>query len=255
MDQERTATMTEEEWLKCTDPQAILRFLRGKTSDRKLRLFAVACHKRVWHLLSDKHDCRKTIEFAERLADGLASTNELHGHAWGKQESVSWVVLYKAWDAAENALDFGAGTAREAVLRMDPEKCKERENAFNAAWVNHRLGEAMRIADAAMPIEWVAKGKSAWTEERASQCKVLREVFGNPFRSPAIDSAWLAWNGGTVPKIAQPIYDDWAFDRLPVLADALEGAGCTDADLLGHCRGSGPHVRGCWAVDLVLGRE
>ena len=84
---------------------------------------------------------------------------------------------------------------------------------------------------------------------------MMREVFGNPFRpAPAIDPSWLAWNGGTVRKLAQAIYDDRAFDRLPVLADALEDAGCNDAELLSLCRGPGPHARGCWALDLLLGK-
>ena len=74
------------------------------------------------------------------------------------------------------------------------------------------------------------------------------------FRPVALNTAWLAWNDGTIPKLAQAIYDDRAFDRLPILADALEDAGCTDADILGHCRGGGEHTRGCWVVDLVLGK-
>jgi len=79
---------------------------------------------------------------------------------------------------------------------------------------------------------------------------------GNPFRpAPHIDPAWLAGNGGTVPKLARAIYDERAFDRLPVLADALEDAGCTDADILTHCRSGGEHVRGCWVVDLLLGKD
>jgi hypothetical protein len=73
--------------------------------------------------------------------------------------------------------------------------------------------------------------------------------------APAVDPSWLAWNGGTVRNLAQSIYDERAFDRLPVLADALEDAGCADADLLGHLRGPGPHARGCWAVDRILGKE
>ena len=87
------------------------------------------------------------------------------------------------------------------------------------------------------------------------QAALLRDIFGNPFRPVAIEHGWLTWNDGTIPKIAQAIYDDRAFDRLLVLADALEEAGCTNADLLNHCREPGPHVRGCWVVDLVLGRE
>jgi hypothetical protein len=87
----------------------------------------------------------------------------------------------------------------------------------------------------------------------APAAALLRDLFANPFRPPPpVEPAWLAWNGGTAAKLARSIYDDRAFDRLPLLADALEDAGCTDAAILGHLRGRGPHVRGCWAVDLVL---
>jgi hypothetical protein len=86
------------------------------------------------------------------------------------------------------------------------------------------------------------------------QCSILRDIFGNPFRPVAVAPAWLTWNNATVPAIARHVYEDRAFHDLPILADALEDAGCTDADLLAHCRGPGPHVRGCWAVDLLLGK-
>jgi hypothetical protein len=244
--------MTEAEWLTSADPQPMLEYLRGKASDRKLRLFAVACHERIWHLLNDKADCRKTIQFAERFADGLATRNELHGRAWGKPGSVFSVVLYKAWDAAENSLEFGAGTAEEAVLRMDVEKYKQRKDAFNSAWENYSLGEAMQIADAAMPTEWMATAISAWTKERTGQCELLREIFGNPFQPISIASDWLT---PTVVQMAQAIYEDRAFDRLPALADALEYAGCENADIMIHCRTEWPHVRGCWVVDLILGKQ
>jgi len=83
----------------------------------------------------------------------------------------------------------------------------------------------------------------------------LRDIFGNPFRPVTVNPGWLAWNDGTVPRIAQAIYDERAFDRMTILADALEDAGCTDQDILGHCRSGGEHVRGCWVVDLLLGKE
>jgi hypothetical protein len=84
------------------------------------------------------------------------------------------------------------------------------------------------------------------------QSDLLRDIFGNPFRRVSFAPAWR-----TAParKLAQAIYDERAFDRLPILADALEEAGCTDAEVLAHCRGGGEHVRGCWPVDLVLGKE
>ncbi|HEY7152572.1 MAG TPA: hypothetical protein VH575_01315 [Gemmataceae bacterium] len=84
---------------------------------------------------------------------------------------------------------------------------------------------------------------------------MARDIFGNPFRPVTINSSWLAWNDGTIPKLAQAIYDDRVFDHLPILADALGEAGCTNADILAHCRAGGEHVRGCWVVDLVLGKS
>jgi hypothetical protein len=109
--------------------------------------------------------------------------------------------------------------------------------------------------------------------EERSQAELLRCIFGNPSRHTSVQASWLAWilgspsrhrsvdasclawNGGAVVKVAQAIYDDRAFERLTLRADALEDAGCTDPELLGHLRGPGPHVRGCWAVDLVLGKS
>ena len=91
-------------------------------------------------------------------------------------------------------------------------------------------------------------------EERRQLAVILRDVIGNPFRSVSVLPSWLAWNDGAIRKMAQAIYDGRAFDRLPLLADALEEAGCADADILSHCREPGEHVRGCWVVDLLLGK-
>lgn len=87
------------------------------------------------------------------------------------------------------------------------------------------------------------------------QARLIRDIFGNPFRPSTIDPAWLTWNNRTVPKLAQTIYDDRRYDIMPILGDALEDAGCNDEQMLEHCRGTGPHVRGCWVVDLILGKK
>jgi hypothetical protein len=92
---------------------------------------------------------------------------------------------------------------------------------------------------------------AAEIEEGKEQCRLLREIFGNPFRPVVADPRWLT---STVRGLASAIYAERAFDRLPILADALEDAGCDHADVLAHCRGDGPHVRGCWVVDLILGK-
>src|SRR5262249_51261794 len=130
------------------------------------------------------------------------------------------------------------------------------------AWGGPILAEmvAMRAAyQAAVAVKYSAKSKgtgarpSAKREkrERGIQCRLLHEIFGRfPFLPVPLNPAWLAWSDGTVVRLAQGIYEERAYDRLPILADALEEAGCTDPDMLGHCRQPGEHVRGCWPVDL-----
>jgi hypothetical protein len=87
-------------------------------------------------------------------------------------------------------------------------------------------------------------------------CQLLRCVFGNPFKlRTTIDPAWLRWNDETVPRIARSVYEEHRFGKLPILHDALLDAGCDDQDILDHCQAPGPHVRGCWVLDLLLGKE
>jgi hypothetical protein len=85
--------------------------------------------------------------------------------------------------------------------------------------------------------------------------RLIREIVRNPFCLTSVDPSCLSWNDGTVPKMAEGIYEKRDFKTLPILADALEDAGCTDSEILDHCRGRGPHVRGCWVVDLLLSKE
>jgi hypothetical protein len=121
--------------------------------------------------------------------------------------------------------------------------------------VRARLDAENAVAIVTCRIHRKAERQAVAAEEREAQCILLRDIFGNPFRPVTIDPSWLTWNGSTVVKLADAIYEDRAFDRLPVLADALEEAGCSDQAILDHCRGPGPHVRGCWVVDLMLGKN
>jgi hypothetical protein len=228
--------MTEQEWLACTDPQKMLEFLRGKASDRKLRLFAVACCRRIWPLMTDERS-RRAVEVAERLADDMASQIELD--LARKEARAAIPTLHPSIDASG-----GDRTSREAILRIV---------VTRAAWSAVRV--PVSSLHVALRTAWVAEQRDpAWHGEPWLS-NLLRELVGNPFRPVFLDPAWLAWNDGTVRRLAQCIYEERAFDRLPILADALEEAGCADADILSHCRGPGPHVRGCWAVDAILGKE
>lgn len=112
-----------------------------------------------------------------------------------------------------------------------------------------------RQPDCAAIYSWVlsevCRGLPSSTIVLAESCSFVRDIFGNPFRPVSIDLAWLT---STVVALARGINDERAFDRMPILADALEDAGCDNGDVLAHCRADGPHVRGCWAVDLSLGK-
>jgi hypothetical protein len=206
--------MTEAGWLECTDPELMLEFLRGKASDRKLRLFATARCREVWPLFTEQRS-RDAVEMAEQWAEN-------------RNES--------ALAAAHAAAMVGFQEALDKWIHRLPVHATE-QDASNAALLiaNHR-------------------GPTLW--HRASIANQIREVFGNPCHpSPPINPIILGWNDGIVVKLAQGIYDERAFDRLPILADALEEAGCQDADILGHCRHAAVHVRGCWVVDLLTGRS
>jgi hypothetical protein len=215
--------MTEAEWLTCTDPREMLESLE-RASDRKLRLFACGCCRLVWHLLTDGRS-RRAVEAAERYADGAISERELE-------------------EAADTAYD--AYTEAKVADGYAPDSDLPPEEAGHIPFVAYSTTtEADFTSDWALSLGW---------DDRGAQCDLLRCVFGNPFLPVTVAPSWLAWNDGTVVKMAQVIYDDHAFGRLPVLADALEDAGCTDAAILEHCRRPGEHVRGCWVVDLVLGK-
>jgi hypothetical protein len=230
--------MTEQEWLSCSNPTLMLHFLRGKASERQLRLFEVACCRRIWQLLSDERS-RQAVELAERYADAQATKEELEAAAeaaWSVWElDTERASMEGQWDKDSGSLPYTPSAAAYNV-------------AIPLGWWG---GAPAFIAPHEIARE-VAADSGAEDDE---QCILLRDIFGKPCRPVAADAAWLTWNGGTVIKLAQAIYDDRAFDRLPVLADALEEAGCSDPEILGHCRGPGPHVRGCWVVDLLLAKE
>jgi hypothetical protein len=226
--------MTEHDWLSCTDPTEMLRFLLGRqASERKLRLLACACCRRIWHLLPDPLS-RQAVEVAERFADGRASDKE----------------LARARNAALSVTGQGARqVAWAAYWAANIKASGPIENAFHAAAAAPARQAAQR-ARVDHGAAWDAEQAAGWRDQVA----LIREVFDNPFRSRRIDPIWLAWSGGVVRHLADGIYEDRAFDRMPVLGDALEEAGCNDREILEHCRCDGEHVRGCWVVDALLGK-
>jgi hypothetical protein len=237
--------VTETEWLAASDPGPLLEFLRGRGSDRKLRLFACACCRRIRPKRFGPH-LRDLVEACEGLADGAVPRARLDTYyraamsrAKLERPAMMAAAMAPLWAAAHDAVT-AAVEACAAVAEY---------RGGNAA-----PGEALRHAE--------DPGRGGQPDEAVEQAALLREIFGNPFRvPPAVNAAGLAWNGGTVRRLARSSYERRLLpsgrldpERLAVLADALEEAGRTDAAILGHLRGPGPHVRGCWAVDLLLGK-
>jgi hypothetical protein len=212
--------MTEAEWLACADLTPMLEFLEGKACDRKLRLTLCGWSRLNWKWIPEAS--RRAVEAADLFADGLASDVERRD-----ADAKVW------WDTAGIKNTFRLWQAR-LTLSEDVD-----------------LWPAVRSAASRNP------------RCKSSQVALFRDIFGNPFRPPpAIPSSVLAWNGATVRRLAEAVYEDRQLPggtldaaRLAILGDALLDAGCDNEALIQHCHEQGPHVRGCWAVDLILGKN
>jgi hypothetical protein len=223
-----------------------------KWSTRKARLFSVACCRRVWHLLESPAD-RRAVEVAEEVADkkqrltdlriiheaasiidlGLDPTPRVPGGGWCYMSGPEWDFCYGLWISPE-----GRRVCRVARWASTPTPWGSPDSTANDA----RALLSFRV------------GLDAAKTEHQVQCGLLRDIVG-PSVCPAVQDAWLSSNGGAVRGLAKAIYEERAFHLLPILADALEDAGCSDEAILGHIRGPGPHLTGCWAVDLLLGKK
>jgi hypothetical protein len=229
--------MTEREWLTSTEPTPMLKFLRMKEKEGRLRQFALGCCYRIWHLLPDEG--KLLLEMVDRFADGQVTRNQrdtavaafraVHGRYGADTPILRAVYRSKNMSIDALAADIVAGDAAVA--------------AGNAA-----DGTARSAIYAA-----------AYAAECAMQAVLLRCIIGNPFRPVVLDRAWLT---PTVVALAYAAYDNRSFPagvlestRLAILSDALEEVGCTCTAILNHLRGPQTHVRGCWVVDLLLGKD
>lgn len=235
--------MTEQQWLKSVEPSEMLDFLDGQATDRKLRLFQVACCRRIWDLLPKKI-FRDAVLIAEKYADGEVSNKE-------RQEARTRIAGYRPnGDQAKKVRDLAARSAGYAAYYAIEKRVAKNLRLIRASGVSAVLAHAARKA--AKPHE-----RDPWTkvhnaEERIT-AHLIRCIFGNPFRPATIDPTWKT---DTVLSLAKHMYESREFSAMPILADALQDAGCDNEDILKHCRdGKQKHVRGCWVVDLILGKE
>jgi hypothetical protein len=221
---DREADMNEAEWLATTDIIGLLSHAYAdQRSIRKWRMFSIACCHAAWPHLSEW--ARRSLAVLEDVAGGQLPdiARAERSRAAPQPQSYADRAVWKA---------IRAGKEARAYARYDIPR---------------------HVLSAAGPHD----GDPSRERVRQILADAARDIFGNPWRPPppTFDPAWRAWNDSAPLKLAQGIDEDRLCDRLPVLADALEEAGCADTDLLSHLRSGGPHFRGCWALDLVLGKQ
>lgn len=237
--------MTESEWLSCDDPSKLLSHLQGagRADGRRARLFAVACCRRVGHLVLDPQS-RHALDVAERYADGLADEPERAAAQAAAAEAAAGIAAPPpdGTPPAMHAVASAYAEAAEAVAAAVAEPVRADEAARRAAGAF----AAFDYSDQAD-----ADVAAALQGERSHQADLLRDLFRDPFREPPADAPWRTPD---LSARAQEIYEQESFERLPALADALAAAGCGDAELLAHLNSEGPHAKGCWALDHVRGK-
>jgi hypothetical protein len=241
--------MNEATWLVCTDPTTMLESLRGGASTRKLRLFAAACCRRAGDPL--EATCRRALDVLDLHVDGRATTGELY-QAYRCVEG-EWVggwyqcpltaAVYYAldvWDVDADSAAMAASVGVAAVVRWGA-----------IARAGRPLRGSLPILDQSGRFAYVSDeaGDAAYATERVAQSRLLRDIFHGPRRPVYVRGTWRS---ADALALARGIYEERAFDRLPILADALMDAGCDCEDILDHCRSPGEHVRGCWALDAIL---
>lgn len=215
--------MTADEWRACSDPQKMIVAVNRRVSERKWRLVGCAFCRRIWHLLPH-HFNRELVLAVEENPTGEFEDPDLNA-----------AIRASSRVESEHRDDLGYWAVKN--LGRSYYKLKPLLAAGRAA------------VSAAYRVEHAGGDREA---ETAAHADLVRCVLGDPFRPVAFDPTWRT---ETAVTLARGVYDLHAFDRLPILADALEEAGCDHPDVLTHCRGPGPYARGCWVVDAVLGYE
>jgi hypothetical protein len=234
--------MTEQEWLACRDPNALLECLRTqhgssrrKAGQRKVRLFGCASCRLFGVALSDPRSIA-AVEFAERYADGDPDTSQLSEISKAARRALIEVDRRLRPRGANrySVPELGAAEAAFIIAGTDT-------GGGYAHWaMRTRVGDGDREL------------KREWEAARVALAELLRDIFGNPFRPVPFNPTWRT---DTAMVLARQMYESREFGAMPILADALQDAGCEDEQILMHCRdASQPHVRGCWVCDLVLGK-
>lgn len=232
--------MDESEWLKSENPEQMLAQLQNRIPWRKQHLLACACVRLVWHHLSDAR-LRALVELSEEFADGRATVQELVQAAAPFFE-ITRVPFEKLLIDPSLAANVAAYVVGQQHISMHIDRVLKLTQTSAVPCIERGSSDG--------------PGQPDLGAQRVHACRVadlLRDIAGNPFQCFSLHSDWLAWDGGIVRRLAETMYEERRYQDLPVLADALEEAGCDEPDILDHLRGRGAHARGCWALDLARG--
>ena len=246
----RKPSLTERQWRASKDPERLLAFLGTWCGPRKRRLFACACCRRIWNWVEGT-PAATAVEVAERFADGLLGEPELATALSGAAAAAT--RGYKEYWSSDSTPSYVSHLAATACgCACAPPKATRASRGYRVADCARYARQVPGFA-AEGAVEHGRRWRQHTLRESAAQAAILREIVGNPFRPVALDPSWLT---STVVALATGIDEERALDRMPILADALQDAGCDSDDLLTHLRDPhATHVRGCWALDLVLGKE
>ncbi|VTR97955.1 Uncharacterized protein (Fragment) OS=uncultured bacterium PE=4 SV=1 [Gemmata massiliana] len=215
--------LTESQWLEWDDPVPMVSFLRSHVNDRRLQLFACGVCRKLAPLMGIV-EYELGLEAAERYANGERTKSAMKRY---RQVLTHHRISLSGGDSSEQytALFLATVAISERDFRSFPTCLTDLL----------RVRQSDQVRSAIYPAG-----------------PTLREIFGNPFRPVSFSPSWRT---STAVALASQMYESRDFSAMPILADALQDAGCDNSDVLDHCRGKGPHVRGCWVVDLVLGKE
>jgi hypothetical protein len=287
----QTTLLTSAQWLALTDPADKVAFLRPPVSERKLRLFGCYCCRRIWDSLSPEG--HEALTVAERFAEGLASDDERQAAFRRLIETSGGYIgphpVGRPWQTASLATDLFALTLA-LVIATNGETLLLAETGLTIGTTYEDMRQIHRVAQSCRTARRLAEEQAHYRQDagrgtvgrmwnrllrgvtgridsalRAGidrkvreqeveyQAALVSDIFGNPFRPVDFSPDWRT---DTALTLARQMYESGEFSALPILADALQDAGCDNEPLLAHCRNGGAtHVRGCWVVDLVLGKS
>ncbi len=266
--------MTEAEWLATDDCGVLMQWVAKHASTRKFRLYLCGACQTIRDLFYCSSSAN-AVAIAERMADGLASEKEIKRADW-ESEAPSFGYDFEE-EFMRSDLESRPGfTAAHNQYRQETLETLVRMGALSelaltgGSWqvnepLRDRMVAAATLANFCVHPDFTPDRHPNWDPCKRIYMHIAKLdwpgrwlidcVHGNPFRPVRADPAWLAWKSGTVPAIARRIYDEKAFGDLPILADALEEAGCSNPAMIVHCRDDHRHVRGCWVLDCLLGLE